>query len=126
MSRQPLSITTCVLGLLLAGAVCGWTQSEQQWPFARTGKVLDLSRETVIIEDARYALSNTVRVYAYDPNVKDPAKAREKARVQTRDALRVGTTVGYTVEGEGGGKQGTITELWLLPAGGLPTLPSKE
>lgn len=126
MSRQPLSIIACVLGLLLVGTVCGWTQPAGQLPFSRMGTLHNLSGETVIIEDARYALSNTVRVYAYDPSVTDPQKARESAPVQSRNALREGSAVGYTVEGESGGKQGLITEVWLLPAGSLRTLQSKD
>ena len=34
-------------------------------------------------------------------------------------AERVGMHIGYTVEGEAGGKHGTLTEAWILPPGSL-------
>src|SRR5262245_13403670 len=35
-------------------------------------------------------------------------------------AERVGMHIGYTVEGEAGGKHGTLTEAWILPQGRVP------
>jgi hypothetical protein len=126
MLRRPLWIMTLVSSLILAGTVYGWAQQAAPKPFTRIGTLHNISAETVLIEDALYAVSNHLQVYLYDPAIKDPQELRNNARGQSRSTLREGMKVGYTIEGEGGGKRGTLTEVWVIPAGSLPTLQSKE
>jgi hypothetical protein len=90
----------------------------------RDGQInaIDLSVGTVTINDLRYYLSPTVRVYTYDRSIKDPQALRTKTRLQDGRALRIGMRIGYTVTGEGGGKRGELTEAWILPPGSVSEL----
>jgi hypothetical protein len=126
MLRRPLWIMTLAAGLSLAATVCGWAQTAAPRPFTRIGTLQSMPGETVLIEDALYAVSNHLHVYMYDPTIKDPQELRNNARVQPRTTLRQGMKVGYTLEGEGGGKRGTLTEVWVLPEGSLRSLQRKE
>jgi hypothetical protein len=92
--------------------------------FMREGKISTVNPNagTMTVNDLRYTLSPTVRVYTYDRTLKDPQALRADSRAQDRRALRAGLRIGYTVTGEGGGKRGEVTEVWLLPAGYLPEL----
>jgi len=90
----------------------------------RDGRIsaIDLTTGTVTINDLRYSLSPTVRVYIYDRSSKDPQALRAETRWQDGRALRIGMRIGYTVTGEGGGKRGELTEAWVLPPGSMPEL----
>src|SRR5207249_11983970 len=59
-------------------------------------------------------------VYVYDRTIKDPQALRADTRLQDGRALRAGMHIGYRVEGEAGGKRGTLTEAWILLAGSRP------
>ena len=90
----------------------------------REGKIstVDLTAGTITVKDLRYHLSPTARVYTYDRSIKDPQALRADSRLQDRRVLRAGMRIGYTVVGEGGGKRGEVTEVWLLPPGSFPEL----
>jgi hypothetical protein len=83
---------------------------------------LDLPTGSITINDFRYQLSPTVHVYVYDRSIKDPQALRADTRLKDSRALRAGMQIGYTVEGEAGGKRGTLTEAWMLPPGSLTEL----
>jgi hypothetical protein len=125
MLRRPGGILI-FLACLLGGFVCEWAQAAAPKPFMRMGKIGSIAADAVLIGDTRYALANNVRVYTYDPAAKDIKSMRDNARMQSRSALGEGMEVGYTVEGEGGGKRVMITEIWLLPAGSMRTLQSQD
>jgi len=90
----------------------------------REGKIstVNLTVGTITVNDLRYNLSPTVRVYIYDRSIKDPQALRADSRLRDGRALRAGMRIGYTVAGEGGGKRGELTEAWVLPPGSLPEL----
>jgi hypothetical protein len=90
----------------------------------RDGRIsaIDLTEGTVTINDLRYSVSPTVRVYIYDRSIKEPQALRAETRLQDGRALRIGMRIGYSVTGEGGGKRGELTEAWILPAGSVPEL----
>ena len=100
------------------------TPAQASQPFSRVGVVgsLDLSAGSITVNDFRYQVSPNVRVYVYDRTIKDPQARRADTRLKDGRALRVGMHIGYRVEGEAGGKRGTLTEAWILPAGSLPEL----
>lgn len=121
-----------VLGLQLLGCFSvALAQAPAQTPapalqplFSRVGVIgsLDLSAGSITVNDSRYQLSSHVRVYVYDRMIKDPQGLRADTRLRDGRTLRVGMHIGYLVEGEAGGKRGTLTEAWILPAGRLPEL----
>ena len=125
---QPLSLSTGLslgLMLLLASLVSAQAPASTTAPFfMREGKIstVDLTTGTLTVKDLRYNLSPTVRVYTYDRSIKDPQALRADSRLQDRRVLRDGMRIGYTVVGEGGGKRGEVTEVWLLPPGSFPEL----
>lgn len=125
---QPLSLSTALflgLMLLLSSLVLAQAPAPLALPFfMREGKIstVDLAAGTLTVKDLRYHLSPTVRVYTYDRSMKDPQALRADSRLQDSRVLRAGMRIGYTVTGEGGGKRGEVTEIWLLPAGNLPEL----
>jgi hypothetical protein len=90
--------------------------------FMREGEIstVNLTAGTITVKDLRYKLSPTAGVCTYDRSSKDPQALRAESRLQDRRVLRAGMRIGYTVAGEGGGKRGEITEVWLLPPGQLP------
>ncbi|MGE3541424.1 MAG: hypothetical protein AB7N91_28820 [Candidatus Tectimicrobiota bacterium] len=133
------SLTVLALLLILSGAAAQTPprpaspvapQVAPQAPplFGRTGVInsIDPATGAIVINDVRYRLPESVRVYTYDRALKDPAAQRAEGRLKHASALREGQRVGYNVTGEGGGQRGTLTEAWLLPAGKLPELPSGE
>ena len=117
-----------VLGfLLLACFSVAFAQAPAQASqplFRRVGVIgnLDLPAGSITVNDSYYQLSPNVRVYIYDQTIKDPQALRADTRLRDGRALRVGMYIGYLVEGEAGGKRGTLTEAWLLPAGSGPEL----
>jgi hypothetical protein len=129
---QPLSLSQgLLLGLILLGSSVAFAQAPAQAPaptapplFMREGKIstVDLTEGTLTVNDLRYNLSPTVRVYTYNRSIKDPQALRADSRLKDGRVLRAGMRIGYTVAGEGGGKRGELTEVWLLPAGSLPEL----
>jgi hypothetical protein len=122
--HQPWSLHRgLLLSLLLLG--CSVVLAQAPPPlFMRDGRIsaIDLTAGTVTINDLRYSLSPTVRVYTYDRSSKAPQALRAEPRWQDGRALRIGMRVGYTVTGEGGGKRGELTEAWILPPGSMPEL----
>jgi hypothetical protein len=112
-----------LLGLMLLGCSVGLAQVPSPL-FMRDGRIsaIDLTAGTVTINDLRYYLSPTVRVYTYDRSIKDPQALRTAIQPQDGRALRIGMRIGYTVTGEGGGKRGELTEAWILPPGSMPGL----
>ncbi len=130
---QPLSRRGgFVLGLLLLGFFSmACAQAPAQTPaqasqplFSRVGVIggLDLPAGSITVNDFRYQLSPNVRVYVYDRTIKDPQALRADTRLKDGRALRAGMHIGYSVEGEAGGKRGTLTEAWILLAGSRPEL----
>ena len=121
---QPWSLHRgLLLGLMLLG--CSVVLAQAPPPlFMRDGRIsaIDLTAGMVTINDLRYSLSPTVRVYTYDRSIKDPQALRAETRLQDGRALRIGMRIGYTVTGEGGGKRGELTEAWILPPGSMPEL----
>ena len=123
---QPLSLHRCLLlGLILLGGSVAFAQAPAQTPqslFGRDGKIssVDLTEGIITVNDLRYSLSPTVRVFTYDRSIKDPQALRAENRLRGARALREGMHIGYTVEGEGGGKRGELTEAWILPPGSIP------
>jgi hypothetical protein len=121
-----------ILGLQLLGLFSvACAQTPAQTPaqasralFSRVGVIgnLDLPTGSITVNDFRYQLSPHVRVYVFDQTVKDPQALRADTRLQDGHALRAGVHIGYIVEGEAGGKRGTLTEAWILPTGSLPEL----
>src|SRR5438105_3217947 len=111
------------LGLMLLGCCVVYAQAPPPL-FMRDGRIsaIDLTEGMVTVNDLRYNLSSTVRVYTYDRSIKDPQALRADTRLQDGRVLRAGMRIGYTVAGEGGGKRGELTEVWLLPPGNLPEL----
>ena len=114
-------------GLLLGFMLLGCSVVLAQVPpplFMRDGRIsaIDLTAGMVTINDLRYYLSPTVRVYTYDRSIKDPQALRAETRLQDGRALRIGMRIGYTVTGESGGKRGELTEAWVLPPGSVPEL----
>jgi hypothetical protein len=92
--------------------------------FIRDGRIstVNLTEGMITVNDLRYHLSPTVRVYTYDRSIKDARALRAETPLQDGRALREGMRIGYTVAGEGGGKRGELTEAWILPPGSLPEL----
>jgi hypothetical protein len=125
---QPLSLATGFIpGLVLLLSALALAQAPALTAprlFMREGKIstVNLTAGTITVRDLRYHLSPTVRVYTYDRSIKDPQALRADSRSQDGRVLRAGMRIGYSVTGEGGGKRGEITEIWLLPAGNLPEL----
>src|SRR5215510_12616116 len=122
---QPLSLSTALfLGLMvLSSLVLAQAPAPIALPFfMREGKISTVDLAAGTVKDLRYHLSPTVRVYTYDRSMKDPQALRADSRLQDSRVLRAGMRIGYTVTGEGGGKRGEVTEIWLLPAGNLPEL----
>ena len=130
---QPLSRRGgFVLGLLWLGFFSvayaqapAQTSAQAAQPlFSRVGVIggLDLPARSITVNDFRYQLSPHVRVYVYDRAIKDPQALRADTRLKDGRALRAGMHIGYSVEGEAGGKRGTLTEAWILPAGSIPGL----
>ena len=125
-----LQLSRCgggLLGLLLLGFSLAFAQAPAQAPqplFGRVGVIeaLELNEGAITVNDFRYHLSPTVRVYTYDRAIKDPQALRADTRLKDGRTLRIGMRIGYSVEGEGGGKRGTLTEAWILPAGSIPAL----
>jgi len=111
------------LGLMLLGCSVVWAQAPPPL-FMRDGRIsaIDLAEGMVTVNDLRYYLSPTVRVYTYDRSIKDPQALRAETRLQDGRALRAGMHIGYTVAGEGGGKRGELTEAWILLPGSLSEL----
>ena len=131
MDQQRSRRAGCVLGLLWLGffSVASaqaptQTPAHASLPFHRTGVIgtLDLPTGSITVNDFRYQLSPNVHVYVYDRSIKDPQALRADTRLKDGRALRTGMHIGYTVEGEAGGKRGTLTEAWILPPGSLPEL----
>jgi len=87
-----------------------------------TISAVDVTAGMITVNDLRYSLSPTVRVYSYDRSIKDPQALRAETRLQDGRALREGMRIGYTVAGEGGGKRGELTEAWILLPGSMPEL----
>lgn len=118
--------TGLVLGLMLLASLAFAQAPALTAPrlFMREGKIssVHLTAGTMTVNDLRYNLSPTVRVYTYDRTLKDPQALRADSRLQDRRVLHAGMRIGYTVTGEGGGKRGEVTEVWLLPPGSLPEL----
>ena len=108
------------LGLMLLGYSVVCAQAPPPL-FMRDGRIsaIDLTEGMVTVNDLRYYLSPTVRVYTYDRSIKDPQALRVETRLKDGRALRAGMHIGYTVAGEGGGKRGELTEAWILPPGSL-------
>jgi hypothetical protein len=105
----------------------GWSVACAQAPpslFIRDGMIstVNLTEGMITVNDLRYYLSPTVRVYTYDRSIKDPRALRAATRLRDGRALREGMRIGYTVAGEGGGKRGELTEAWILPAESRPEL----
>lgn len=130
---RPLSrLGGFVLGLLVLrffSVACAQaptqTSAQASQPlFSRVGVIgnLDPPAGNITVNDFRYQLSPHVRVYVYDRAIKDPQALRADARLKEGRTLRAGMRIGYSVEGEAGGKRGTLTEAWILPAGSLPEL----
>ena len=124
---QPWSLSTGLfLGGMLLSSIAFAQAPASTGPavFMREGKIstVDLTAGTLTVKDLRYRLSPTVRVYTYDRSIKDPQALRADSRLQDRRVLRAGMRIGYTVMGEGGGKRGEVTEVWLLPPGSFPEL----
>jgi hypothetical protein len=105
--------------LLLLVSVAG---AQPQQIFKRTGMVnsIDFDADMIVINDSRYGLPAAVRVYTYDPTLKDMKELRDERRLRDRRVLREGMHIGYSVEGEGGGKRGRLVEVWILPLGSSP------
>jgi hypothetical protein len=132
MDQQLSRRAGCVLGLLWLGFFSvAFAQAPTQTPaqaspplFSRVGVIgtLDLPLGSITVNDFRYQLSPNVHVYVYDRSIKDPQALRADTRLKDGRALRTGMYIGYTVEGEAGGKRGTLTEAWILPPGSLPEL----
>src|SRR4051794_17699278 len=95
-----------LLGLMLLGCSVVFAQAPTQAPpwFMRDGRIssVNLSEGTITVNDLRYYLSPTVRVYTYDRSITDPQALRAETRLQDGRALREGMHIGYTVAGEGG------------------------
>ena len=123
---QPLSLSTGLsLGLMLLVSALAFAQAPASTTvplFMREGEIstVNLTAGTITVQDLRYKLSPTARVYTYDQSIKDPQALRADSRLQDRRVLRAGMRIGYTVAGEGGGKRGEVTEVWLFPPGKLP------
>ncbi len=92
--------------MIMLGAAPGWaappayTYPEQ---FTRSGTLDGMGRDYVVINDQRYLLSRNLRVHT-------PQRS-----FSVLGDVKVGDFVGVTVTGEGGGKLGTVEELWVLP-----------
>lgn len=117
------------LGMLCAWALCGtpgaWAQTAP--PFERSGTIdrLDVKADVIVISDGSYILPASTRVYTYDPkgaDGKDAQEGRGNKPGKDRNALKEGMSIGYRVEGEAAGTRGTITEVWIVPAGTLAEL----
>ena len=117
-----------MLGVLLLGffsVALAQAPAEAPEPlFSREGVIgtIDLTEGMIVIRDLLYELSPNVRVYVYDRTIKDPQALRNDTRLKDGRALRTGMRIGYSVAGEDGGKRGTLTEAWILPAGSIPGL----
>ena len=131
MHQQLFRRGSFVLGLLLGCLSVTFAQAQAQTParaaqplFRRVGVIghLDQSAGSITVNDFRYQLAPTVRVYVYDRTLKDPQALRADSRLQDGRALRAGMRIGYLVEGEAGGKRGTLTEAWILPPGKMPEI----
>ena len=111
-----------LLGLMLLG--CSVVCAQAPPLFMRDGTIsaVDVTAGMITVNDLRYSLSPTVRVYSYDRSIKDPQALRAETRLQDGRALREGMRIGYTVAGEGGGKRGELTEGWILLPGSMPEL----
>jgi hypothetical protein len=127
MAQASSLSTGLFLGLIFLSSCVAFAQvpaSTTPPLFMREGKIstVNLTVGTITVNDLRYHLSPTVRVYTYDRSIKDPQALRADSRLKDSRALRTGMRIGYTVAGEGGGKRGELTEIWLLPAGSLVEL----
>lgn len=111
------------LGLMLMGCSVACAQAPPSL-FIRDGMIstVNLTEGMITVNDLRYYLSPTVRVYTYDRSIKDPRALRAATRLRDGRALREGMRIGYSVAGEGGGKRGELTEAWILPAESRPEL----
>ena len=67
--------------------------------FQRTGRIDDVRRETIVINDVPYSLSDEVIVHSF-----------VSAAESTVSILRDGMKIGYQV-----GDQRRIAEIWILP-----------
>ncbi|MBM3227140.1 MAG: hypothetical protein FJZ47_25515 [Candidatus Tectomicrobia bacterium] len=130
--KQRLSLWTW---MLLGALLCTWSpavaqqgsgQEAGQPLFSRMGVInaIDTTEGLITVQDLSYHLAQSVRVYTYDREraAKGPQAMRAAARLQDARALRTGMRIGYTVQGEGGGKRGELIEAWILPPGNIPEL----
>jgi len=76
--------------------------------FQAVGKIsrLDIPGQTVVINDTPYRLTATAKVHT------------PRTRFATLQDLATGMTVGVTVA-NGGGATPRVTEIWVLPPGGM-------
>ena len=97
----------------------------QTTPFSRDGEIHELNAhlQNIVINDVRYILPHTVKVYLYDLEAQ-----RSNGQYKGRDlgngaVLRKGMHIGFNVIGEEGGKKGHIVEAWILPPGSIKVSP---
>ncbi len=95
-----------LLAAMMVGAAApGMAASPQPYPeeFTRSGSLDNMGKDYVVINDQRYLLSKNLRVHT-----------PQRSFAPLED-LKIGQFVGVMVSGEGGGKLGTVDELWVLP-----------
>lgn len=112
----------CLVACLCLQAV----NAAQTAPFARDGEIheLDAHVQYIVINDVRYILPHTMKVYLYDLEAQ-----RSNGQYKGRDlgnaaVLRKGMHIGFNVIREGGGSIGHVVEAWILPPGTLKTSPN--
>jgi hypothetical protein len=128
MRRHRMACHASVVGCLLLGGTVGWSQAPTLRPrvdlFDRVG-VITASEPTagnITINDTRYVLSPSLRVYVYERTAADATALRAATRLREPHTLRPGTRIGFTVIKEAHEPPGEITEAWLLPPGRLPEI----
>ena len=91
--------------MLVLAAAAGPAAAQQPMPdeFTRSGKLDNLGKDYIVINDQRYLLSKNLRIHT------------PKRSFAPVGELKAGQFVGVMVSGEGGGKLGTVDELWVLP-----------
>lgn len=73
---------------------------------------LDETPPRLVIYDAEFSLAQSAPIY----KVRKKHKRRNYEQVGT-EALNIGTTLSYRVDGVGGKQQSQIKEIWILPRG---------
>lgn len=110
---------------LLGGVLLSWTLAQAQTPapaqppaYDRVGVIhaVDQDEGSITVNDSLYEIAPTLQVHAAPPTTPASQAWRDDPQQKPLDRLRPGMRIGFTVTGEGSGKRGAMSNIWLLSA----------